>query len=239
MSERPGAGELGDGDDPIGPDGPEGSSRSSRPGRPLAGPSRSGALRTFLTSNTGGGMVALAAVLLVVVVLLATRSTTGNDASGQARHPAASSTGATRTPGPASSSAVPSTAPATRPATTTAHPATPKPRPDGSTTHRPAPPADHLPLTVLNDTLVHGLAQQAADTFSSHGWRVTMVGNYAATVPVPTTTVYYTPGRADEQRAARTLVEAFPRISRVLPHDPHLPVTARGVIVVIAPDWQA
>lgn len=226
MSERSAPGEPGRHD-------PAGRGPVFRASRPSA-LSRPNALRTFLTSNTGGGLMALAAVLLIVVVLLAVRATPAGTRDAASRsgtgsgsgHPAASGT-STPVGSPGASPTV-SARPSAKP---------PKPR---HPVIASAPSANHLvashqPLTVLNNTVVHGLAHQAASTFAAHGWPVVSVGNYAG--QLPTTTVYFTPGHADEQAAAQALARAFPKITRVLPHDPHLPVSARGVIVVIAPNW--
>lgn len=230
-------------------------SERSAPGEPgrhdLAGrgpvfrASRPNALRTFLTSNTGGGLMALAAVLLIVVVLLAVRATPAGTRDATSRsgagpgsgHPAASGPGASASGSLGTSTPVGSpTVSPTRSPTASARPSAKPPHPVTAS----APSAIHLvashqPLTVLNNTVVHGLAHQAAGTFAAHGWPVASVGNYAGRLP--TSTVYFTPGHSDEQAAAQALAREFPKITRVLPHDPHLPVSAHGVIVVIAPNW--
>ena len=207
-------------------------------------------MRVFLTSNAGGGLTALAAVLLVVLVVLAIRgkpadtadSTASAGRPGQAgQHQVAASAGPTdgsdaeptgqptqgSTGAPADG---PGAEPTSGPASLAGGPASP-PAPA-----RPHHPAESRPaVTVLNNTMVRGLAQRTADRLTADGWSVAQVGNYAG--QLPTTTVYFTPGHADEQRAAEALARAYPKITQVLPHDPHLPVSAHGVIVVVAPNW--
>ncbi|HEY9473262.1 MAG TPA: LytR C-terminal domain-containing protein [Mycobacteriales bacterium] len=205
----------------------------------------------FLTSNVGGGLAALASVLLVVLVVLAMRGKPADTADSTAQagqHQVTAS--AEPTSGPTSGTSGiggandgPTSGSASSGADSTGSPAEPPgiqgPIP-GSTGAAPGfesgQPAHSRPaLTVLNNTTVRGLAHRAADRFATDGWSVAQVGNYAGNLP--TTTVYFTPGNADEQRAAEALARAYPKITRVLPHDPHLPVSARGVIVVVAPNW--
>jgi LytR cell envelope-related transcriptional attenuator len=88
---------------------------------------------------------------------------------------------------------------------------------------------------VLNNSAQPGLAEQAAVQFSAAGWPVVLFGNFAGRIP--TTTVYYTPGDADQQRAANTLATRFPSIRRVMPRYAGLPPTPPGLVVVLTRDW--
>lgn len=218
---------------------------SGEPGEPTgpdAVPSQLDALRTFLRSSTGGALVSVAAVLLIVAILLVVR---GRPSQSTERASDGSATRATPTATAApSESATTAGGPATTPPVrTSAAPTTTKPaevKPSAPETHTaPAggssPTAVRAPLTVLNNTTVKDLAHNVARDFSSGGWSVVRVGNY--TGKIPATTVYFTPGNAAEERAARALASEFPQIGRVLPRYEGLPPSVHGVIVVITPDW--
>ena len=102
------------------------------------------------------------------------------------------------------------------------------------------PPADgngepekSVPVRVLNNSTIKGLAAKAADDLRADGWQVGEIGNYSAT-NLPETTVFYRPG-TDEEAAARELASAFglevqPRIDTLADQPP-------GVIVVVTSDY--
>ena len=92
-----------------------------------------------------------------------------------------------------------------------------------------APPA-RLPVTVLNNSRITGLAALGAERFSAGGWPVEKVGNFRGRIPV--TTVYYDPGL---ETAAREFAGAFSGIVRVRPRFEGLP--ARGVVVVLTREF--
>ena len=92
-----------------------------------------------------------------------------------------------------------------------------------------APPA-RLPVTVLNNSRITGLAADGAERFSAGGWPVAAVGNFRGRIPV--TTVYYDPGL---ETAAREFAGSFSGIVRVRPRFEGLP--ARGVVVVLTRDF--
>lgn len=102
-------------------------------------------------------------------------------------------------------------------------------RPSGTTSaaHR------GLPLVVLNNTTVTGLAQQAADRFTAGGWTVTTTGNYQN--DIISTCAYYDPAVPGAQEAALALQQQYPTIKRVVPKFPELP--AGPVVVVLTPDY--
>ena len=84
-------------------------------------------------------------------------------------------------------------------------------------------------MTVLNNSKVKGLANEAGNDLKAEGWHVAKIGNYSAT-NVPTTTAYYRPG-TEEEAAARAIATAFgmeaaPRL-RTLANEPP------GVIVIV------
>lgn len=124
-----------------------------------------------------------------------------------------SSAPSSRTPGPEETGAEPTGTPAPT-ATSTA----------------PAQAAPELPLLVLNNSRIHGLATRAAAELRAGGWPVRGTGNFRGRVEM--TTVYYAPG---EEASARRLVADFPKVRRVAPRFPGLP--GSGLTVVVTRDW--
>ena len=168
-----------------------------------------------------GGLLALAGIALLVVGLLALN---GGDKAPPGAAPAPASTASRAPTGSASVSPSPSpttSAAATVPTATTAPPS-------------PSPVA-RAPLTVLNNSTIAGLADRAAAAAERRGWRVAQVGNFAGRLPA--TTVYYTPGNAAEERAARQLAAEFPQIGQVLSRYAGLPPTPAGIVLVVTRDW--
>jgi len=95
-------------------------------------------------------------------------------------------------------------------------------------TSSPAP-APIVPVTVLNNSRVKGLADRAAARFRAGGWPVPATGNYRRTLAA--TTVYFPPGgRASAQRFARQF-----GIDRVVPRFAGLP--GSGLTVVLTRDF--
>ena len=92
-----------------------------------------------------------------------------------------------------------------------------------------------FPLTVQNNSVQPGLADQAAGRFAAAGWPVALVGNFAGRIP--STTVYYAPGDTAQQRSAQALAGEFPGIHRVMPRYSGLPPTPPGLVVVLTQDW--
>jgi len=69
-----------------------------------------------------------------------------------------------------------------------------------------------LPVTVLNNSAVNGLAARVAAVLEANGWPIADLRNYSET-QVPATTVFFTSGAADEEAAALALVAQFPQIA--------------------------
>jgi hypothetical protein len=90
-----------------------------------------------------------------------------------------------------------------------------------------------VPLIVLNNTTIGGLAQRAAQRFESGGWRVTTWGNYQNNIL--STCAYYDPSVAGAQAAAEALQQQYPAIKRVKPKFAELP--GGPVVVVLTPDY--
>ena len=97
-----------------------------------------------------------------------------------------------------------------------------------------SPDASHrsvvVPIVVLNNSNLTGLADRAARRFQSGGWPVRLTGNFRGQIPV--TTVYYDPGF---EPSARAFAADFAGIVRVRPRFASLP--ARGVVVVLTREF--
>jgi hypothetical protein len=196
-------------------------------------------LRSMLAAPGGarllGVIVALVGAALLVLGVAALGGGDG-DPPGQAPPAALPSTtgpagvggpggpGATGGPGTsAAGTTVPTSAPTTAPT------------PTGSVAPTAAPTAARAPLTVLNNSTMAGLGDRAAADAQRRGWQVAQVGNFGGRLPV--TTVYYTPGDAAGERAARALAAQFPQIGRVYPRYDGLPPTPAGIVLVVTRDW--
>jgi hypothetical protein len=90
-----------------------------------------------------------------------------------------------------------------------------------------------LPLVVLNNTTITGLAQQAAAQFRAGGWTVTSYGNLQN--DIISTCAYYDPSVPGAQASATALRQQFPAIKRVVPKFPQLP--AGPIVVVLTSDY--
>jgi len=93
--------------------------------------------------------------------------------------------------------------------------------------------AKSVPLVVLNNTTVQGLAKQAAEEFEGGGWTVTRFGNYQN--DIVSTCAYYDPSAAGAEAAAKALRQQFPTIKRVKQRFAELP--EGPVVVVLTPDY--
>ncbi len=92
-----------------------------------------------------------------------------------------------------------------------------------------------VPLIVLNNTTISGLAARAATQFESGGWTVTRSDNYQN--EILSTCAYYDPADPQAKAAAQALQAQYPTIKRVKPKFPELP--AGPVVVVLTPDYSA
>jgi hypothetical protein len=177
-----------------------------------------------------GAVIAVLAVLALIGVLAAVSG------RGNSDHPKQDAAAVRNAPGKAHPSSAPTTeasASASAPGTTATSPGSSAP------THRKAAVPGRAPagvaLTVLNNTTTQGLAKSAAQVFSTRGWQVGTVGNYAGQISV--TTVYYNSDDAAQRKAAQTLAAQFPGVTQVQPRFASLP--GAGLTVVLAPDWHA
>lgn len=102
----------------------------------------------------------------------------------------------------------------------------------------PAASPVKVPITVLNETGVTGLAAKIAGAFGGGGWPTTGVGAYKGN-DVAATTVYFTQGDDAQRQAATQLVAQFPKLSGPAPRFFDVPGNASpGLVVVAAGDWQ-
>ncbi|MCU1588740.1 MAG: hypothetical protein JWN31_2233 [Frankiales bacterium] len=134
----------------------------------------------------------------------------------------------TGTPTVALPPVVTTTAPVASVAPTAGPSAEPTAETTTETTTAPAVVAPVVPVTVLNNSRITGLAKQAAAKFRAGGWPVPATGNYRG--QVDTTTVYYPPGK---QASAERFGKQFG--VRVLPRFATLP--GSGMTVVVTRDF--
>jgi cytoskeletal protein RodZ len=178
----------------------------------------------------GVALLGLAGVALIIGLV----TVFGGNGDGSAnetrppRPPATSSSATSTSARPPSSTSTSVSAPTTTTTKTTT--TTTVPPGDGN-----GEPAKSVPVRVLNNSKIKGLAAEAAADLKADGWQVTEVGNYSAT-NVATTTVYFRPG-TEEEAAARALAADFglpaePRISGIQSQP-------AGVIVIVTSDYKA
>jgi hypothetical protein len=115
---------------------------------------------------------------------------------------------------------------------TTSQPGTVVPTPPGGDGN--GEPGKTQRVRVYNNSTVAGLAQRAADELREAGWPVVGVANYPSGT-IPTTTVYYRPGTA-EQSAAELLADEFGM--RVEPRFEGLREFEPGLVVIVTSDYQ-
>ena len=96
-----------------------------------------------------------------------------------------------------------------------------------------------VPVTVLNATEINGLAGKISAAVVGAGWESPGVGAYEGG-DVPVSTVFFTEGDETQRMSALQLIEQFPQLTGPAPRFFELPadVTAPGLVVVAAGDWQ-
>jgi hypothetical protein len=184
----------------------------------------------------GVALLGLAAVALVIGLITALGGNgDGRADGGKGGEPPSSRT--TEITGPPSST---SRHPTTKPSTT--KPSTSKPPATTTTTGQVQPPpggdgngepAKSVPVRVLNNSTVRGLAKRAADDLKADGWNVVATGNYSGGI-ISTTTVYYRPG-TEEEATARAIAAEFGM--RVEPRFEGIKDASPGVIVIVTNDY--
>jgi hypothetical protein len=160
---------------------------------------------------------AVAAVVVVIVLLLAL-----NGRSTPAGGPALQS------PSPVVSEQAPATPPPS---------STPTPTPTITPTHHTSPArsrgqhtATAVPVDVLNNSTISGLAHEVAQQVEAKGGPVDVIGNFRGRIAE--STLYYDSGQRD---VATILARAMPQIRRVLPRFAGLP--GDGLTLVVTRDW--
>ena len=124
---------------------------------------------------------------------------------------------------------LPSVAPTTAPTEPAASiEPTAEPTAEPAPTAAPAAVAPIVPLTVLNNSRITGLAERSAAKFRAGGWPVPTTGNYRG--QIDTTTIYYPAG---QQASAERFGKQFG--VRVLPRFATLP--GSGMTVVVTRDF--
>ena len=121
---------------------------------------------------------------------------------------------------------------ATEPAGATATPAPAVPVAPPVAEPAPVSPSVVVPVTVLNNSRITGLADRSAAQFEAGGWPVAGTGNYRGRIRA--TTVYYPAGI---EAAAREFAGRFAGVERVLPRPANLP--GSGLTVVLTRDFSS
>ncbi len=188
--------------------------------RPVPEPPPVGPLRAL-----AGAGLAVAGVALGIGALLVF---THDDPQG---NPVVASppTAAVSGPPTAAPSAEPPTATPVLPSPPATTPVAPPVAPPASPSAPPAttgPAAPVVPVSVLNNSRVSGLADRSAARFRAGGWPVRTTGNYSGGT-IPQTTVYYPPG---QQASAQRFAKQF-GIPRVRPRFSGIPTSGMTVIV--------
>ena len=163
-------------------------------------PRRSASLLSILASSTFAGV---AVIVLVGVLILAF----GEDSSPQAVRTVSGTTAQVASPAP-----------------TPEPTATPIPTPTPTAT--PTPDVVKVPVVVLNQTIVSGLAARFQKELEAGGWAVSDIDDFRGNVPA--TTVYFPPGL---RPAAKALMAQFPQVGRIRPAFPGISTTQLTVIL--------
>ncbi|MBB5853289.1 LytR C-terminal domain-containing protein [Amycolatopsis umgeniensis] len=187
--------------------------------------------------------LALVGVAVIAAVIGAITLTSGGGDSDTATPPGTTPTtsdGATppsSTGSPPASSPPASTAPPSSPPASSAPPAS---QPGQTGQPGPSQPggdqqASHKWVTVrvYNNSLIQGLAEQAAKDFRASGWNVSEVKGYPG--KLPETVAYYRPG-TDEEAAAKALALEFG--FRAEPRFAEIQHIGPGVIVIVTKDYK-
>ncbi len=174
-----------------------------------------------------GVVLAVVGVVVLIVAVVALRDPRSDGPSNAGQSVAVSNTAAT--PTPTRTTPKPSPTP-TRTGTTSAPPVS-----LGSSSSSADAAAKAVPLVVLNNTTVAGLAKTAATRFEDGGWTVSSSGNLSNNII--STCAYYDPSVTGAKAAAKALQAQFPTIKRVAPKFDGLP--SGPVVVVLTPDYQS
>ena len=184
----------------------------------------------------GFALLGVAAVALVIGVISLFGG--GSDSPPSAEGSSTTPPPATTTSASEPSSAAPTT-PSSAPPSTTSAPTSAPTAPSSSAAVPPPPPVTQAgvtkePVRVYNNSTITGLASKASDEVRANGWTVAETGNYSQGT-IPTTTVYYRPGTAEEASAKE--LAAVLR-ARVEPRFNGIESSAPGIILIVTNDYQ-
>lgn len=183
----------------------------------------------------GLALIGVAAVATVLGVVTLVGGNGDSEAGQQPSAPAASQPSAPppSTPGSTSSSAAPTTTTAAAPPATTTPAPTSAPAPGSG--QPGAPSTKDQPVRVYNNSTIPDLASTARNDLVGRGWNVIETGNYSGG-KIPTTTVYFVSGTAEEA-AARALAAEFN--IRVEPRFDGIKDSSPGLILIVTKDYSA
>jgi len=171
-----------------------------------------------------GITLAVLGVAVLIIAIFALRSPNGHGTV--AGRPTTTAT-VTTTSAPTTSLATSSSAASSSAASSSASSSTTS----GASTSSPS--VSKLPLVVLNNTGVAGLAEQAKARFEAGGWTVTSTGNL--TNDILSTCAYFDPAVVGAEAGARALQAQFPTIKRVVMKFAQLP--PGPIVVVLTSDY--
>ncbi|MGS2807195.1 LytR C-terminal domain-containing protein [Nocardia sp. MW-W600-9] len=182
---------------------------------------------------TPGGppLRALAMVLIALAIVFAglgamSLSNSGADSADSAEQ-TETTTSSVVAQAPATTAAATTTSAAAAPTTAKTTTTTVAPTTTAPPTTAPAATVDQsVPVRVLNNSLVAGLAARTAGELTSSGWSNVSTGNYSGE-NLTTTTVFYGGGAGDKAAAAEIAAEIGGTVA------PKTGDTSPGVIVVL------
>ena len=177
-------------------------------------------------------MLAVVGVVVLIVAVVALHDPRSDGSQNAGKSVAVSDSDASGTPSASRTATAPSATP-TRTGTTTAPPVSLGSSAADASAASAA--AKSVPLVVLNNTTVSGLAKTAATRFEQGGWTVTSSGNFSNNII--STCAYYDPDTTGAKAAAEALQAQYPTIKRVEPKFAELP--SGPVVVVLTPDYQS
>jgi LytR cell envelope-related transcriptional attenuator len=171
--------------------------------------------------RAAGVVVVCLGIVVLIVAVLALREPNGHVAKLAAKGSASSVAKQSRTKAPSHNASKSKTSATSKTSKTTG---------GGSAAN-----VKSVPLVVLNNSTIKGLAAQAAQRFEAGGWKVTESGNL--TNEIISTCAYYDESDPQAKSAAEALQAQYPGIKRVKPKFPELP--SGPVVVVLTRDYAA
>ncbi|WP_280411956.1 LytR C-terminal domain-containing protein [Nocardia asiatica] len=183
---------------------------------------------------TSGGppLRALAMVLIALAIVFAglgamslSNSDADTDASGTSETPTSSASAVPQVPASTTVPKAPTSAAASSTAAATGTPTTTT----AAATTTTATAARAVPVRVLNNSMVAGLAAKTADQLSASGWTIAETGNYPG-ANIAKTTVFYgnSPG---EKEAAQAIADELG--ASVAPKSSGIGDSGPGVTVIV------